>query len=75
MIDEWTGEDHISLSRNSNYFRSSEGLPYFDRLVFRFVGGAEQALAALLAGECDYLDETTQIQSPKRGAISSTGGG
>ena len=63
VIDEWTGGDHISLSRNPNYFRSSEGLPYFDRLVFRFVGGAEQALAALLAGECDYLDETTQIQT------------
>ncbi len=63
VIDEWTAGDHISLSRNPNYFRGAEGLPYFDRLVFRFVGGAEQALAALLAGECDYLDETTQIQS------------
>ena len=63
MIDEWTVGDHISLSRNPNYFRNSEGLPYFDQLVFRFVDGAEQALAALLAGECDYLDESTQIQS------------
>jgi peptide/nickel transport system substrate-binding protein len=49
------------MSRNPNYFRSSEGLPYFDQLVFRFAGDADQALAALLAGECDYLDETTHI--------------
>jgi peptide/nickel transport system substrate-binding protein len=62
MIAEWTPGDHISLNRNPNYFRSSEGLPYFDQLVFRFVGQADQALAALLAGECDYLDETIQIQ-------------
>jgi peptide/nickel transport system substrate-binding protein len=63
VIDEWTPGDHISLSRNPSYFRSSEGLPYFDQLVFRFVSGADQALSALLAGECDYLDETTQIQT------------
>jgi peptide/nickel transport system substrate-binding protein len=61
-IDEWTPGDHISLSRNPNYFRSSEGLPFFDQLVFRFVGDADQALAALSAGECDYLDETIPIQ-------------
>ena len=61
VIDEWTPGDHISLSRNPNYFRSSEGLPYFDQLVFRFTGDADQAVAALLAGECDYLDETAHI--------------
>jgi peptide/nickel transport system substrate-binding protein len=62
VIDEWTSGDHISLSRNPHYFRSAEGLPYFDRLVFRFMSDADQGLAALLAGECDYLDETAQIQ-------------
>ena len=69
VIDEWIAGDHVSLSRNPHYFRSSEDLPYFDRLVFRFVGGADQALTALLAGECDYLDETVQIQ-PTNPAIS-----
>ncbi len=62
MIDEWTPGDHIALSRNPYYFRSSEGLPYFDQLVFRFVSDADQAVAALLAGECDYLDETIPVQ-------------
>ncbi len=62
IIDEWTPGDHISLSRNPYYFRSTEGLPYFDQLVFRFVSDADQALAALMAGECDYLDETIHIQ-------------
>jgi len=58
VIDEWAAGDHISLSRNPNYFRAAQGLPHFDHLVYRLVDGADQALAALLAGECDVLDET-----------------
>ena len=58
VIDEWTAGDHISLSRNPNYFRLSEGLPRFERLVYRFVGEGEAALEALVAGECDFVDES-----------------
>ena len=63
VIDEWTPGDHISLSRNPNYFRAAEGLPAFDRLVFRFMPNQDAAIAALQAGECDYLDETNQLES------------
>jgi peptide/nickel transport system substrate-binding protein len=63
VIEEWTPGDHISLTRNSSYFRLVEGLPAFDKLVFRFVPDADEALAALLAGECDYLDETVSLAS------------
>ncbi len=34
----------------------AEGLPKFDRLVYRFVNGSQESLTALLAGECDILD-------------------
>ncbi len=57
-IEEWVPGDRITLSRNPNYFRSSEGLPYFDDLVFRFVSDTSQALELLKVGECDFLDET-----------------
>ncbi|MBE3037952.1 MAG: peptide ABC transporter substrate-binding protein [Chloroflexi bacterium] len=58
-IDEWVAGDHITLSKNPSYFRSSEGLPKFDKLVFRFPGQpADNNLAALLAGECDLVDQT-----------------
>jgi peptide/nickel transport system substrate-binding protein len=56
-VEEWTPGDHISLVKNPNYYRSAEGLPVFDRLTFRFVAG-EEALAALLAGECDLVDKS-----------------
>ncbi len=58
IIDEWTAGDHIALSRNPNYFRRSDGLPSFDKLVFRFVPDKDQAVSAVMAGECDLLDET-----------------
>jgi peptide/nickel transport system substrate-binding protein len=61
VIDEWTVGDHISLERNPTYFRAAQGLPAFDRLVFRFMPSGDEALAALLAGECDYLDETVPL--------------
>ncbi len=60
-IQEWTPGDHISLERNPYYARSAEGLPYFERLVFRFTPDKEEAVKALLVGECDYLDETVGI--------------
>lgn len=62
QVDEWTPGDHITLSRNPAYHRAAEGLPRFDRLVFRFMDGAESALDALLAGECDYVDETVGLE-------------
>jgi peptide/nickel transport system substrate-binding protein len=63
IIDEWNSGDHITLSRNPNYFRAGEGLPHFDRLVFRFTQNSSEAVSALLAGECDYLDETIDLES------------
>ncbi|MEA3348990.1 MAG: ABC transporter substrate-binding protein [Chloroflexota bacterium] len=57
-LDEWTPGDHISLSRNPNYYRAEEGLPHFDHLVYRFVEDGDAAIDALLVGECDYVDQT-----------------
>jgi peptide/nickel transport system substrate-binding protein len=61
-IQEWTAGDHITLIKNPSYFRAPEGLPAFDRLVFRFMPDRDQGLAALLAGECDLLDETNHLE-------------
>jgi peptide/nickel transport system substrate-binding protein len=62
QIEEWKAGDHITLRKNDRYFRGADGrpafdrLPVFDRLVYRFVNGSQEGLAALLAGECDILD-------------------
>lgn len=58
VIEEWKAGDHITLSRNRAYFRAAEGLPRFDTLVYRFLGNpADSALMALVAGECDVVDQ------------------
>ena len=63
IIDEWIAGDHISLHKNPLYFRAGENLPHFDNLVFRFVANDNEALDALLSGECDLIDQTAMLES------------
>jgi peptide/nickel transport system substrate-binding protein len=62
IMEEWVAGDHITMKRNPNYFRSGEGLPYFDFLVYRFMEADGEALDALLAGECDFIDRTAMLE-------------
>ncbi len=55
QIAEWAHGDHISLVSNEQNYLVSDGLPGFDALVFRFVGSAEEALAAFQSGECQLV--------------------
>ncbi len=59
VLVSWTEGESIVFSRNPDYFRAAEGLPAFEFLMFRFLGETEprQALAQVLSGECDVLDE------------------
>jgi peptide/nickel transport system substrate-binding protein len=81
IIDEWTSGEQITLHKNPNYYRASEGLPKFENLVYRFTGGdANAAIAAILAGECDIVDQTTAmdgqsqllLQLQAKGQINAT---
>jgi peptide/nickel transport system substrate-binding protein len=56
VIENWVSGSELTLTRNANYFRMDEGIPAFDRLVFRFMPDANQALDALQEGSCDILD-------------------
>jgi peptide/nickel transport system substrate-binding protein len=62
-IENWQAGDRLVLKRNPNYFRSSEGLPKFETLVYRFVPDGQSALDLFLAGECDFLDETHSLDN------------
>jgi peptide/nickel transport system substrate-binding protein len=62
VIEEWVAGESITAVKNEYYFRSSEGLPLFDNLVFRFVGENSNAnIAAILSGECDIVDQTSHL--------------
>ncbi len=63
VVEEWAAGDHIALARNPHYFRAGEGLPYLDRLVFRFAADAADMLARVLAGECDVAVQDATFAS------------
>ncbi len=58
---EWVTGDHITLMKNPRYFRGKDGLPKFDFLTFRFVADPGTAISDLLAGSCDILDPSIQL--------------
>jgi peptide/nickel transport system substrate-binding protein len=69
VIDEWVAGDHITLSKNPAYFRAGEGLPKFDKLVYRFIGEpADSSLMAVQVGECDLVDNTA-LQNVKYDSV------
>lgn len=61
QIVEWAAGDHISLTRNPNYFRAAEGYPKVDQVLFRFVSDPNAAIGELTAGHCDILDPSIRL--------------
>ncbi|HEY9121551.1 MAG TPA: ABC transporter substrate-binding protein [Brevefilum sp.] len=58
IVSEWE-DGLLRLTRNPQYFRSDEGLPKLDQIVFRQVDGAAlNAWDALQTGQCDVLDSS-----------------
>jgi len=57
VIDTWTPGQYVRLVPNPHYFRTAEGLPYFETLTFRFISNqnVDTALDALAQGQCDVL--------------------
>ena len=60
VMKEWN-DDTLRLVKNPYYFRSAEGLPKFDELIFRFVPDADAAMSALIEGRCDLVDSTVSL--------------
>lgn len=54
-IREWVAGDHITAVRNPFYFRTAEGLPRVDRIIFRFIAEPSALAEQLLSGECDIV--------------------
>jgi peptide/nickel transport system substrate-binding protein len=52
-IESWTAGDNLTLVKNDTYYRASEGLPYLDKLIYRFIPDVNQLIAQLASGECD----------------------
>jgi peptide/nickel transport system substrate-binding protein len=62
VMKEWSG-DTLHLVKNTYYFRSGEGLPKFDELIFHVVPSADAAMSALIEGRCDLIDSTVALDA------------
>ena len=51
---EWVQGDHITLKKNSHYFKP--GLPHLDSVTFRFLPVNQSRIDALSAGQLDWAD-------------------
>jgi peptide/nickel transport system substrate-binding protein len=64
QLVEYSPGDNVRMVKNENYFRADEGLPYFEEVIYRFVGENSNAnIAAILAGECDIVDQTSGLEN------------
>ena len=64
-VTGWDQGQQITLEPNPHYFRAVEGLPYYNRLVIRFIGqDIESNLAALSSGQCDMLLQDALTAAP-----------
>lgn len=61
VMEEWIPGERLTLTKNMRYFRAGENLPVFDSLVFRIVPDPNAAVSDLLAGTCDILDPTINL--------------
>ena len=61
VIQDWSGADHIRLTRNPQYFRSADGYPKFESLTFRFTPDVNFAVSELVAGRCHILDPSIHL--------------
>lgn len=50
---EWVKGSHIVMERNENYWRP--GKPYLDQIIVKFIPDSATLLAAIIAGDIDYV--------------------
>jgi len=50
---EWARGDHITLAKFEGYHR--QGIPYLDKVIFKFIGDPSAQIASLRAGDVDVI--------------------
>ena len=61
-IKEWLPGESITLEKNPNYYRIQDGYPKSDGVQFRFISDPDLALSELIAGRCDLIDPTINLE-------------
>ncbi len=62
-VDEWVADDHITLSRNPNYYKKDR--PSLDQVIIRIVPSREVAMQLLVSGEVDIVWNNIEADIPQ----------
>ena len=62
FIKEWLPGEGITLEKNPYYYRTRDGYPKLDIIQFRFIPDPDLALSELIAGRCDLVDPTINLE-------------
>ncbi len=55
VFGDWAPDNHLNVSKNTNYWRKAEGLPYLDSVEFRPIPDTSSRYNALKAGDVSLL--------------------
>ena len=62
---KWVPGDKIVLTANKNYHGAGRGMPKFDNILFKPIKSGPARIAALLAGDVDFIDNVPPLNVAK----------
>jgi peptide/nickel transport system substrate-binding protein len=66
VLEEWASGDHMTVVRNEKYeFWESEGKPYLDAIVLRWIESREVGKQLVQTGELDFVWDLTEADIPE----------
>jgi peptide/nickel transport system substrate-binding protein len=66
MIEEWVSGDHMTIVRNEKYeLWKTEGKPYLDSIVLRWIESREVGKQLIQTGEIDFLWDLIEADIPE----------
>jgi peptide/nickel transport system substrate-binding protein len=66
VVEEWVSGDHMTVVRNEKYeFWESEGKPYLDAIVLRWIESREVGKQLVQTGELDFLWDLIEADIPE----------
>jgi peptide/nickel transport system substrate-binding protein len=64
MFKEWVPGDHVTLTKNPDYWNKAAGGPYLDSLTFKPIADTTATLNALQAGDVDISQTLAPVDVP-----------
>ncbi len=65
-LEEWVSGDHMTLVRNENYWQwESEGKPYVDTVILRWIESREVGKQLIQTGELDFVWDLIEADIPE----------